>query len=766
MLKLVSHPHTHEPADEQMPDFPDESRRQIDFEKLIAAAKRQKYAFAITVAGCLALAMLYIVSAVPKYTASAELLIDSRKNQDSLRAGSGGIADLNIDTSAIDSQVEILKSERVADLVIDALNLTQDQEFLNSSTSVVSATIGAVRSIFNIRDWFKAENLTDPETEYKTRRQTIKLLNDNLVVKRVQRTYVLSLNYTLPNAQKAAQIANAFADAYFTEQLQSKYDVTKRASGWLQERIEELRSKSITADLAVQKFKADNGLVTADGKLVNESQLTDVNTQLVTSRNETARAEARYNQITSMVNNKQIDGAVTDSLGSPVINDLRVKLLKASKTQSELSARLGPNHYQVISLGGEMTQYQRLIFEELQRIAESYKSELDVARAREKSLNDSMADLVGQSAVANKILVQLRELQRESDTYRDLYQAFLQRYQEALQRLSFPDSEARVITPATRSIVPTAPRSGLILAGALVFGCLLGAGAGALREYRDRVFRTGRQVRDELGLEYLGMLPSIHSAPTIEPPTNPDGRVIQIKDSIMRHAIDAPLSNFAETLRAMKVSVDITVGVKKPKIIGIVSALPSEGKSTVSKNFASMLAHLGVKTILIDGDLRNPGLTRACAGKATAGLVEVLRGDRKVTDVVLLEPDTGLFVLPAYVRKRLHNTSELLSSPSMRQLLDTLGETFDYIVVDLPPLGPVIDVRAAAAQFDAFLFVVEWGRTARHVVRTVLEGDSILHDKCAGVIFNKVSMDKINLYENHGSKEYYYSRYTNYYRDK
>ena len=236
---------------------------------------------------------------------------------------------------------------------------------------------------------------------------------------------------------------------------------------------------------------------------------------------------------------------------------------------------------------------------------------------------------------------------------------------------------------------------------------------------------------------------------------------------MLRYSIDHPLSSFSETLRTAKVALDLSLGERRPRIVGVISALPGEGKSTVAKNFASLLAHLGARTILIDADLRNPGLTRGVARHAEAGILEAMRGDQPLSELLLAEPDSGLVVLPAVIKKRVQHPSEALSSLGMRNVLAEAGKSFEYIIVDLPPLGPIVDVRAAASLFDAFLFIVEWGRTPRAVVQNIFAADALLYEKCAGVIFNKVNLKKVNLYEGYGSKYYYYSRYSKYYhKDK
>jgi polysaccharide biosynthesis transport protein len=738
----------------------------IDFDQLLAAARRQGRVVAVAAGATLLLGLAYVLTAVPQYTATTDILIDSQKDQNSL---SQSIAELTFDTGAIDSQVEVLKSEKIALSVIAAMNLTRDPEFMGSQGTIVGRALGFVRTALDFSGWFMSRERSLGEEETDLRRAAIARLKINLDVRRVARTYVLAVDYTSPDRDKAALIANAFADAYLTDQLDAKFEATRRAASWLQTRIAELKQQSLDSDLAIQKFKADNGIVVTGGDrpgLISDQQLSQLNEQMVLARADTAKAEARYEQIQELLKSGRVGASVPDSLANPVITDLREKFLNASKMEAQLESKLGSGHLQVVNLKREMDEFQRLIYEELQRIAESYRSDAEVAREKEQSLSVAMSGLVGASAETNQTLVQLRELEREAETYRNLYQTFMQRYQEALQQQSFPVSEARVITAATPPAWASYPKRGAILGLCLVFGAMIGVGLAALREYRDRVFRVAAHVRDELGLEFLGMLQVVDTLDAVKPPSQAslDPKRIHPNNALQRYSIDHPLSAFSETLRCAKVATDLALADHRPKILGVISVLPNEGKSTVAKNLASLLAHLGARSLLIDADLRNPGLTRAMARHAEAGILEAVRGERTLDELLLLEPDSGLSVLPAVVKKRVQHSSEVLASPGMRAMLAEAGRTFDYIVVDLPPLGPVVDVRAAASLFDAFLLVVEWGRTPRVMVQNLLTSDASLFEKCIGCVYNKVNLKKVNLYESYGSKDYYYGRYSNYYR--
>jgi succinoglycan biosynthesis transport protein ExoP len=737
----------------------------LDIEWVLGIARRQwkvvaAAAFVAVIAG-----LVYVVTAVPLYTANISLLLDADKNRlvEELSMAGTGLED----ETALLSQVEVLTSETIGLAVVDKLKLGEDPVFMAEPRSLVGTLLAPVRALMNIPKWFSSGNVDDGPEMRRAYAQII--LSKNMSVDRVGKTYVLNIGYTSPSPQLSAKIANAIGDAYVVDKLNSKYESTRRASSWLQERIVELRQKALETDLAVQKFRTANGLVSTGSQLVSDQQLSELNTALIGAQAETAKARARLDRIQSIVSSGQSDAIVTDVLDSSVSTELRKKYLDAAKVEGEISKKLGVNHAQAVRLRAEMAEYKRLMFEEVNRIAESYRSDVDVAAAREKSLQDSVSKATLISATANETQVQLRELERESDTYRTLYQTFLQRYQEAVQQQSFPVTESRVITSASAPEKASYPRKPLVLALFFVIGAAAGTGIGAFREFRDRFFRTGDQVRDILKQEFLGAAPLIAQSKQTGNAlqvgeVNP--RLINKQSSISDYALDNPLSAFAETLRSAKIAADLSILSKKCKVIGIVSTLPGEGKSTVSTNFAELLASQGNRTVLIDADLRNPGTTRALARHAQAGILEVIIENQSPKDLLLFNPRTGLAFLPAVIKHRVPHSSELLISQAMRNLVAQLSQHYDYIIVDLPPLGPVVDARAMASNIiDGFIYVVEWGQTARRVVRHTLNTEPQVAAKCLGVILNKVDNEKMKLYRSYGSSEYYHSRYSQYYQE-
>ena len=370
----------------------------LDFGRLLRAARRQLWIIVLFSSLGLASGAVYLWRAVPRYTATTVVVIDSAKDKSGLAAS---IADLTYDSGAIDSQLEVLKSEGVARTVVTNLKLSQD--------------VAPVQKAGGFFHWLSAEKAPlpmSPEARQAQELALISQLQSNLDVRRVGRSYVINVDYTSPDPVEAARISNAFADAYIGDQLESHFDSMQRSSSWLKQNISELRQKSIDADLAIQKFKSAKGILTSDDKPLGDQQLSELSSALITAKSDLARAETRYAQISELISANNIPAVVSDTLGSTVINDLRKKYLEAASTESELSNSLGSEHLQAVKLRRTMYELSALIANEMSRIAAAYKSDAEVARARETSLERSLAALAMKNTDTNESMVRLREMQR------------------------------------------------------------------------------------------------------------------------------------------------------------------------------------------------------------------------------------------------------------------------------------------------------------------------------------------------------------------
>jgi succinoglycan biosynthesis transport protein ExoP len=724
------------------------------FHAAVNFLRRQFRIIALVTSAVLALVGLYLFTAAPSYTADATMVIDTRKLQ-MFQQQPTSSGDLSIDSATVDSQVEILKSENVILAVIRKLHLADDPEFTGGAGgSIFSAAIGLVRRAVSLLGG------GEPPSSFEMERQAVETFEKQLTVKRLGLTYVISVSFRSLDPDRAAQITNAVVDSYIDDQLEAKYQTTRRAGLWLQDRIKDLGQKASDAEQAVVSFKEKNNIVETGGRLTTEQQLAEVNSQIIQARAATAEAKARLDRIDEIMRQEIPDATVTDTLKNDVITKLRQQYLDYAQKEADWSARYGKNHQAAVNLRNQMQQIRKAVVDELKRIAQSYRSDYEIAKVREESIQKSMTEAVTQSQTASQAQLTLRDLESSAQTARALHDNFLQRYMEAVQQQSFPITEARSISPASRPLRKSHPRSTLILLMGAAGGILLGAGIGFMRDQLDRVFRASGQVEEILRLDCLSILPAIsqEAARGGRGKAAPHGGISY--SGALSYVVKSPFSRFAESVRAIKVAIDLEASKagKFTRVVGICSSLPNEGKSTVATNLAQLAAMSGARTLLVDCDLRNPSLSNVLAPDAEAGILELLAGTATLEQVMRRDPSTNLAFIPIMLKTRLANSSEILPSEAMKILFDALRQRFDYIIVDFPPLAPVVDVRATAHLVDSYLFVVEWGRTKIDVVQHALAHARGVYDQTMGVVLNKADMQAFSRYQGY-TGNYYFNRH-------
>jgi succinoglycan biosynthesis transport protein ExoP len=753
---------------------------------------------------CISVAVVYLATAPKRYTGTAVLVIDSRKMQGlQTQATIGG--DNPIDSAMVDSQVEIIKSETIASAVIKNLRLLNTAEFTGTNGGV----LGSLAAFFS--PLFPESEPTDSQLL----RTALNRFTSQLTVKRVGLSYVIEVSYQSLSRDQAAAIANAVAEGYIVDSLESKYQASRRAAVWLQDRMKELRAQASTAERAVLEYKAKNNIVDAGGRLLTEQQLAEINSSLTIARAQRAEAQAKLERISTILKADDNDrkvilndlATVTDTMQNPVIVKLRQTYLDYAAKESDWSSKYGPAHLAVVNLRNQMREIRHSIADELRRTAEGYKSDLEIAKAREDASQKSLNETIAVSNDTSQAQIVLKDLESNAQSARALADNFLQLYMVSVQQQSFPITEARVITQASRPSPKSSPKTLIILLLAIVGGTLLASIVGVLRDMMDRVFRTVSQVEQLLRVSCLASIPAVEpdknlaassdialqtrtetifghwpfakrarpprestqgrSAPTLpfkkvnlslNHPQAYNDRILSAKGGIALTVINSPFSRFAEGIRSINLATDLGHFGTSNKVIGITSALPNEGKSTMSEALAQVAAQSGSRTILVDGDIRNPSLTMRLAPDATHGLIDMVLGKAGLEDVVWIDPQTNLHFLPCVVASRLSNSADLLASPQMERLFKQLREHYDRVVLDLSPLAPVIDVRATGALVDSYVLVIEWARGKMDIVERVLNETPTVRERLLGAVLNKVNVAVMNRYDSYNGG-YYYNRY-------
>jgi exopolysaccharide transport family protein len=732
---------------------------------------RRQYALILFVTVlALATSIIYLRMTPPTYTGRVNVLFGAPKAQ--FFQQQSIMADAPLDLAQLESQLQILRSKTIAISVINKLRLEEDSDFKSPDQRFG-------KFLRRVRSWFGAQT-SEPEvrTADGPSDEVIGAFEDRLSANRVGFSHVIEISYNSSDPERAAQIANAVADAYIADQLNAKFEANRVATTWLQDRVRELGEQASTAERAINSFKLKNNIVAADGKLMDEQQVADLNGRLVAARTQTSDALARLNRYQAFLSasdadlssdNPSFDAPVSDILSSPVITGLRQQYLELARREADFSRRYGRDHLAVVSLRARMRDIRTSILDEVRRFAETSKSDYEVAKQRQDEIEKQLSQAVSQSRTTNSASLTVRELENSAKGYRNLYENFLQRYMGSVQQESFPIADARVISPASVPQSKSKPKTGLILALGLLGGLGLGTALGLLRDVMDRVFRTSSQVESVLQIPCLAMVPLLNE--THSKQMNSDAKESDkglLKKTLVRgpgvfwSVVDAPLSRFAESIRSVKLAIDLNATNPSHTVIGITSALPNEGKTTISASLAQLIAQAGGRVILVDCDFRNPSLSRSLAPKAISGILEVISGKRSLEETVWSDQNSNLSFLPAVKKAPLFHTSEILASEATKKLFDKLRTNFDYVVVDLPPLAPVVDVRAAAHFIDCFMLTVEWGRTKIDVVQHALNSAPNVHEALIGVVLNKTDIKSMKRYDNYHSDYYdnkYYARY-------
>ena len=716
---------------------------------------------------------IFLVVKPPNYTADAKILIGTPKpefvQQQSL------LTDAPFDQSQMETQFQILLSKAILAPIVQKLKLADDPEFGSPSGGL----IGRVFHVFT--------NSSSPQPKLDPTETAISALTDRLTINRVGWSRVIEIGARSRSAEKAAQIANAVATAYIDDQQEAKLNANRTASTWLQERLRQLQEQAAAAQQAMVAFKQQNHIISVDGKRIDEQNLTDLNERLGAARNRSSELLARLTRLESIIHNwnpttssitqittysKQepnkppmasIDGSISDELGNPIFTSLRQQYLDLSRREAEWSTKYGREHGAVVDLRNRLVGLRTSAFEELQRIAGVLKNDYAITQQQQAEFQKQLERVISQTQTVDNASVSLQELESNASTYRSLYESFLKRYTGAVQQNSYPLTETRLISSASALSTKVKPKPLLVFGFSLIGGLALGVGAGLFRDLMDRVFRTGTQVQSLLQIPCISVVPFVKRSQLRRKKlfAKASGqRAVARDESTFWRILDSPSAAFAESIRSIKLAIHCK-GKGSNKIIGFTSALPNEGKSTIAAAVAQLAAKVGARVIIVDCDLRIPSLSRRWAPNASVGITDVISGARSLDEIVWKDPVTNLFFLPAVQTAPLF-ASEVLGSESIKRLIDRLRERFDFVIVDLPPLVPIVDARAAAHLVDCMILVIEWGRTGIDVVRHALDLAPDLHQAIIGAALNKTKMDRLFKYDmQHKSlyKDKYYAKY-------
>src|SRR5262245_12874313 len=753
----------------------------------IGIVRRQLLVIALIGAFGTSLGVFYILMAPSTYTAESRIVIDTRRVQLLPKAT---FSEIQFDWAALDSEIELVKSEPVMLPVINSLGLAKDPEFLNSP-GVLGSLLGFASPLFSL------VKPTKPLSESEARKVALTVLSKNLWVSRVGGSYHLSIQYRSGNPERAVQIANAIAESYVSKQLEVKYEPTKRATQWLEGRIKELNEKQKLAERLVVDFKKNNNVVIADGKLMNEQLIADLSSQISQAKQRISEAKARMDRINAVIRDaqmgrvdagtvadtltKQTGATLSDTLNSTVASTLRTRYLELVNREASWSRKYGAKHGAVVNLREQIHEIEGSFLEELKRLGDTYLNTYEVVKSEEQDLEKRFDDAVSRSQPISQAQITLLDLESNAKNLRTMYDEFRQRYADSLQQQSFPISDASITARAALPLEKSGPKTAWILVMAAAGGLGFGVAVGILRELMDGSFYTREQVESALQTPCIAVVPSLkgdnsYNGPTLMGSPKPmlsfdrglgaglnDQRTISRGPDICWAVLNSPFCRFAEGIRSIKLAVDLNrSAVNSKKVIGFISSLPHEGKSTIAASLALLMAQASARVILVDCDLRNPSLSRRLAPNADHGILEVTAGRTTLKNALWTDQSTNLTFLPAVTNNPRICSSDILSADATGKLFENLRSRYDYILVDLTPLMPIVDARATTAFVDCYVCVIEWGRTTTDAVKHAFRDAHNISENMLGIVLNKADINRLRRYYPTGESYYRNKHYGQY----
>jgi capsular exopolysaccharide synthesis family protein len=550
-----------------------------------------------------------------------------------------------------------------------------------------------------------------------------------LRVEPVRGSHLVDVTFTAMDPVFAAEAVNAVAREYVAQNLQVKLETTRAMLEWLDKEVANQQQKVQESEQALAEYRARENAMSLDEKQnLVVSRLNKLNEDVMLARTKKARNQVLYDQV-----RQSPPGAMADLptiAQNPVVAAAKTRVLDAQRTRAQLSERYGEKHPQMAKAMTTLQEAQRQFELEVARAVQAIRNEYETAVLEEQSfvqaLNAAKADAQDLSSKS----VDYNVMERETQSNRQVYQSLLQKENELRVASNSQANNVRVVETAEVPKAPVAP-AGRAWPIALALGFVLATAVPFGLDYINDTVKTPEDVARRLKLPFLGLVPSVRG-----------DKHLVLASSHVPH-------DFGESFRSLRTALIGRYDTPETKLLVFTSAQPLEGKTTTAVNVAMALAYGGARVLVVDGDMRRPGLHRPLRLTNERGLSQVLSGQARVRDVIQRTVDPNLLAITA--GRTPPNPSELLTSERMKTLLRNLSHgPFDWIIIDTPPVLAVTDAVVLAPLVSGVIFVVGAEMTRRRLAERALETLLATHPKQMGVVLNKVDFAR---------NKYYYSRY-------
>lgn len=641
------------------------------------------------------------------YRAQATVVMESRESE--VVGLSSVLGGLSTDSSVVKTEVEVLRGRTLMGRVADELRLAEDPEF-NSALRPQGFVARARSFIFGAPP---APAAVDPS---QRRDSVVSALLNRVTITNVPQSLVFQIGVESEAAAKSARIADTVARLYIDDQVQVKFDATERAAQWLSGQVAELKGELEKSEEAIRRFQSDTSVIDATVLAVLDRQLKDTRERRASTEAQVASLEAQREAIAH---------AATPEIASAMFSDPQLNDLAANAADGDAGARA--------AFDARLRYLQRQLDQDTQRL-----------RGQAASLAIAEGNLAANIEQQSQDLIQLDQMTRETEASRLLYEHFQTRMKEAVAQQGIQQADSRVLSNAVTPGAPASPRKPLIVAMMAVLGLILGCALVLIREMLASGVRTANDLEALTGRVVLGQVPVM-----------PD----RDRARLLGYLAQNPTSAAAEAVRNLRTSILLSDIDKAPRVIAVTSAVPGEGKTTLSLALAQNLTLMGKKVLIIEGDIRRRSFKRHLNLPRTQGLVTVLAGEARLENVV--QPITGLGDV-LIGEKAATNAADLFSSEAFSAMLAEAQEQYDIVIIDTPPVLVVPDARVIAPKVDATVFVVHWDRTSTTQVQEGLRMLDMPNTRLAGLVLSQIDPKGMRRYgygERYGAYAAYGGKY-------
>lgn len=694
----------------------------IDLGHYLGIIKRYSLRILLLAIAFTVLVAILVMKMTPLYTSSTTLLIEAEKaNVVSIEEVYG------IDTKSKDymaTQFEVLKSRQIAEKTVESLSLYDNADFMpeENETSFVSD----LAEMFPFLPQKEKVELTEEQKVSKLKRKATHLLMSATDVSLLKGTQLVRISVTTEKPTLSALIANTIAEVYIENYLQAKLDMTAKATSFLTDSIDGLKTKLDAAERNLVRFYETNQVVNIDGVVgLASDELERLNIQLSEAEVELKLNSVIFNQIKDS-NAIEDVARIPEVLNHPAVRDVRRDEGKALTRVSELSKIYGPKHPKMIAANAELTAIRDTlntqITDLISSITTQYESSKQKVAQLQKEVETSKAAFRSLAELDNK----RKALEREVDINQQLYDSFFTRLKETDELGGLESANARVLDSALPSYTPSKPNKKLFIAAAFVLSLSFGIALAIVMETLNSGIRSVDDVEKKLGQRMLGLIPWLaHKKKT---------------DLPIRTFFDGKKHQFAEAVRTLRTSLSLLNIEKENQAILVTSSVPKEGKTTVSINLAFALGQLD-KTILIDADLRRPSIGKQFnIPSYQPGVANLVLKSHSFEECLVRDEESNIDILSAGTIPS--NPQELLADKGFDELITKLKSEYKYVVVDTAPTQAVSDSMIVANSCDSVIYVVRADSTSDKVINNGLSRFLQVGHRLDGVVLNQVNLRK------------------------